>query len=82
MTNKEKANMVDNMIQSKMNHMAIDAKYFERRDFYYKTYGALETMASAVICLSGLNQITIDYYINEINRMIEDLDTWYYKFER
>lgn len=81
MTNREKANLVDNMIQSKMKHMAIDAKHYERRDFYYKTYGTLETMAFAVIWLPGLNQATIDYYTNEINRMIEDLDTWYYRVE-
>lgn len=81
MTNREKANLVDDMIQSRMYHMAIDAKYLERRDFYYRTYGALEAMASAVIWLSGLNQTTVDYYNSEINRMIEDLDTWYYRVE-
>lgn len=81
MTNCEKAKNVDAMIESRMYHMAIDAKYLEKRDFYYRTYGTLEAMASAVIWLSGLNHTTIDYYNSEINRMIEDLDTWYYKFE-
>lgn len=81
MTNREKANLVDSMIQSRLSHLAIDAKYLDKRDFYYKAYGILETMSTAVIWLSGLNQTTIDYYIDEINRMIEDLDTWYYKFE-
>lgn len=81
MTNREKARYVDSMIESRLSHLAIDAKYLEKRDFYYKAYGILETMSTAVIWLSGLNQTTVDYYNSEINRMIEDLDTWYYKFE-
>ena len=81
MTNREKAYYLENMIQSRMEHIAIDAKYLDRRDFYYKTYGILETISTAIIWLSGLNQTTADYYIDEINRMIEDLNKWYYNFE-
>lgn len=81
MTNREKAVNVEGMIQSRMSHLAIDAKYLEKRDFYYKAYGILETMSTAIIWLSGLNQVTADMYQEEINRMIEDLDKWYYNFE-
>lgn len=81
MTNREKANYVESMMESMMNHLAIDAKYMEKRDFYYKVYGILESMSSAVIWLSGLNEITVEHYNSEINRMIEDLDKWYYRFE-
>lgn len=82
MTNREKANYVDSMIESRLSHLAIDAKYLEKRDFYYKAYGILETMSTAIIWLSGLNHITIEYYNDQINRMFEDLNKWYYNFER
>lgn len=81
MTNCVKAIYVDEMIESRMNHMAIDAKYMEKRDFYYKTTGTLEAMSTAIIWLSDLNNTTIDYYKNEISRMRDDLDTWYYRVE-
>lgn len=81
MTNCVKAIYVDEMIESRMNHMAIDAKYMEKRDFYYKTTGTLEAMSTAIIWLSDLNNTTIDYYKNEISRMQDDLDTWYYRVE-
>lgn len=81
MTNREKASYVDSMIESRMNHMAIDAKYMEKRDFYYKTTGTLGAMTAAIIWLSDLNNITIEYYKDEISRMQDDLDTWYYRVE-
>lgn len=81
MTNCVKAIYVDEMIESRMNHMAIDAKYMDKRDFYYKTTGTLEAMSTAIIWLSDLNNTTIDYYKNEISRMRDDLDTWYYRVE-
>lgn len=82
MTNREKANYVDSMIESRLSHLAIDAKYLEKGDFYYKAYGILETMSTAIIWLSGLNHTTIEHYNDQINRMIEDLNKWYYNFER
>ena len=81
MTNRAKAIYVDEMIESRMNHMAIDAKYMEKRDFYYKTTGTLEAMSAAIIWLSDLNNVTIEYYKNEISRMRDDLYTWYYRVE-
>lgn len=81
MTNREKVIFVDEMIDSRMCHMAIDAKYMEKRDFYYKTTGTLEAMTAAIIWISELNNVTIEYYRNEIARMREYLDTWYYKTE-
>lgn len=81
MMNRVKAIYVDEMIESRMNHMAIDAKYMEKRDFYYKTTGTLEAMSAAIIWLSDLNNVTIEYYKNEISRMRDDLDTWYYRVE-
>lgn len=81
MMNRVKAIYVDEMIESRMNHMAIDAKYMEKRDFYYKTTGTLEAMSAAIIWLSDLNNITIEYYKDEISRMRDDLDTWYYRVE-
>ena len=81
MMNRVKAIYVDEMIESRMNHMAIDAKYMERRDFYYKTTGTLEAMSAAIIWLSDLNNPTVEYYKNEISRMRDDLDTWYYRVE-
>ena len=39
-------------------------------------------MSTAIIWLSGLNHITIEYYNDQINRMFEDLNKWYYNFER
>lgn len=81
MMNCVKAIYVDEMIESRMNHMAIDAKYMEKRDFYYKTTGTLEAMSAAIIWLSDLNNVTIEYYKNEISRMRDDLDTWYYRVE-
>ena len=81
MMNRVKAIYVDEMIESRMNHMAIDAKYMERRDFYYKTTGTLEAMSAAIIWLSDLNNTTVEYYKNEISRMRDDLDTWYYRVE-
>lgn len=81
MMNCVKAIYVDEMIESRMNHMAIDAKYMDKRDFYYKTTGTLEAMSAAIIWLSDLNNVTIEYYKNEISRMRDDLDTWYYRVE-
>ena len=81
MTNRVKAIFVDEMIESRMNYMAIDAKYMEKRDFYYKTAGTLEAMSAAIIWLSDLDNTTVEYYKNEISRMREDLDTWYYRVE-
>lgn len=81
MMNRVKAIYVDEMIESRMNHMAIDAKYMEKRDFYYKTTGTLEAMSAAIIWLSDLNNTTVEYYKNEISRMRDDLDTWYYRVE-
>lgn len=81
MMNRVKAIFVDEMIESTMNHMAIDAKYMEKRDFYYKTTGTLEAMPAAIIWLSDLDNTTVEYYKNEISRMREDLDTWYYRVE-
>lgn len=81
MTNREKASYVDTMIESRMNHLAIDAKYLEKRDFYYMASGTLEAMSHAIIWISGLNKTSIEYYNAEIERMREDLDTWYYRVE-
>ena len=81
MTNRAKVIFVDEMIDSRMNHLAIDAKYMEKRDFYYKTTGILEAMSAAIIWLSDLDNTTVEYYKNEISRMRDDLDTWYYRVE-
>lgn len=81
MTNRVKAIYVDEMIESRMNHLAIDAKYLEKRDFYYKASGILEAMSAGIIWLSDLDNTTVEYYKNEISRMREDLDTWYYRVE-
>ena len=81
MTNRVKVIFVDEMINSRMNYLAIDAKYMEKRDFYYKTTGTLEAMSAAIIWLSDLDNITIEYYKDEISRMRDDLDTWYYRVE-
>lgn len=81
MTNREKVIIVDDMIDSRMCYMAIDAKYMQKRDFYYKVYGVLEAMTAAIIWISELDNITIEHYRNEIARMREDLDTWYYRVE-
>ena len=81
MMNRVKVIFVDEMIESRMNHMAIDAKYMEKRDFYYKTTGTLEAMSAAIIWLSDLDNTTVEYYNNEISRMRDDLDTWYYRVE-
>ena len=81
MTNREKASYVDTMIESRMNYLAIDAKYLEKRDFYYKATGILEAMSHAIIWISGLNNTSIEYYMTEITRMQEDLDSWYFRVE-
>lgn len=81
MTNREKVIIVDDMIDSRMCYMAIDAKYMKKRDFYYKVHGVLEAMIAAIIWISDLDNTTIEHYRNEIARMREDLDTWYYKTE-
>lgn len=81
MTNREKVIFVDEMIESSMCHMAIDAKYMDKRDFYYKITGTLEAMTAAIIWISDLNNVTIEHYKNEISRMRDDLDTWYYRVE-
>lgn len=81
MTNREKVIFVDKMIGSRMCYMAIDAKYMDKRDFYYKTTGTLEAMFAAIIWISDLNSVTIEHYKNKISRMRDDLDAWYYRFE-
>lgn len=81
MTNREKVIVVDDMIESRMCYMAIDAKYMKKRDFYYKTTGTLEAMTAAIIWISDLNNVSIEHYRNEISRMRDDLDTWYYRLE-
>ena len=81
MTNRVKVKFVDEMIDSRMNYLAIDAKYMDKRDFYYKTTGILDAMSAAIIWLSDLDNTTVEYYKNEISRMRDDLDTWYYRVE-
>lgn len=81
MTNRQKVIVVDDMIESRMCYMAIDAKYMKKRDFYYKVYGVLEGMTAAIIWISDLNDVTIEHYRTEIARMREDLDAWYYRTE-
>lgn len=81
MTNRVKPIYVDEMIESRMNHLAIDAKYLEKRDFYYKASGILEAMSAGIIWLSDLDNTAVEYYKNEISRMRDDLDTWYYRVE-
>lgn len=81
MTNREKVIFVDEMIESRMCHMAIDAKYMDKRDFYYKTTGTLEAMSAAIIWISDLNNVTIEHYRNEISRMRDYLEAWYYRVE-
>lgn len=81
MTNREKTIFVDEMIESRMCHMSIDAKYMDKRDFYYKTIGTLEAMSAAIIWISDLNNVTIEHYRNEISRMRDYLEAWYYRVE-
>lgn len=81
MTNREKAKRVEDMLETLSEHIAIDAKYYRKRDFYYKVYGQLEATIHAITWMSDLPSPMLSYYKDELHRMREDLETWYYRIE-
>lgn len=58
---------------------AIDAKYLERTQFYYKVYGELEGMHSTLIWFANFSDSELQEALQPLTKFRELLDTWYYR---
>lgn len=71
--------MMNSFIKGRMELWAIDAKYWERSQFYYKVYGELEGIRSALIWFSNCSDSEFQEALQQLTTYRELLDTWYYR---
>lgn len=71
--------MMNSFIKGRMELWAIDAKYLERPQFYYKVYGELEGIRSALIWLSNCSDSELQEALQQLTTYRELLDAWYYR---
>lgn len=58
---------------------AIDAKYLERTEFYYKVCGELEGMRSTFIWFTNCSDRELREVLEQLTTFRELLDEWYFR---
>lgn len=71
--------MFNNLINDRMEFWAIDAKYLERKEFYYKMCGELEGMREAIIWITNCSHSEKKEALHQLATFREMLDTWYFR---
>lgn len=71
--------MINAWLNSRMELWAIDAKYFERTQFYYKVFGELEGMRSSLRWFANCSDSELQEALHQLTTFRELLDTWYYR---
>lgn len=71
--------MINAWLNGRMELWAIDAKYFERTQFYYKVFGELEGMRSSLIWFANCSDSELQEALHQLTTFRELLDTWYYR---
>ena len=71
--------MMNNFINTREELWAIDAKYMERTEFYYKVCGELEGIRSAFIRLTNCSDSELKEVLQQLTTYREWLDEWYFR---
>lgn len=71
--------MINAWLNARMELWAIDAKYFERTQFYYKVFGELEGMRSSLIWFANCSDSELQEALHQLTTFRELLVTWYYR---
>lgn len=71
--------MIDNFINTRQELWAIDAKYLERTEFYFKMCGELEAMRSALIWFANCSDSELQEALHQLTTFRELLDEWYFR---
>lgn len=71
--------MINAWLNSRMELWAIDAKYLERTQFYYKVFGELEGMRSAFIWFANCSDSKLKEVLQQLATYREWLDEWYFR---
>lgn len=72
---------INHMVNNRLEMWAIDAKYLERTEFYFKVQGDIDGIICAMIWISNCN-VDEERKIFEIfNTLRKDLDAWYYHID-
>ena len=71
--------MIDNFINIRQELWAIDAKYLERTEFYFKMCGELEGVRSAIIWFANCSDSKLKEVLQQLTTYSEWLDEWYFR---
>ena len=71
--------MMNNFINTREELWAIDAKYLERTEFYFKVCGELEGMRSAIIWFGNCSDNELREALSPLTAWRELLDKWYFR---
>ena len=71
--------MMNNFINTREELWAIDAKYLERTEFYYKVCGELDGIRSAFIWLTNCSDSELRQALQQLSTYRDLLDKWYFR---